>query len=212
MPKAPKAVSAPAALWDKFQALSAKSKALFRQQCDLKGEILALLAQQPAARVALGDGRTLVRVDNFAGKNTCYKQTALDRFERRRRGRDRTPGASADDNGIQSPIPNPQSRPMHEQLIVNRVPAGIQIRILAPDTRTARRFLLDANYAVCGLDDLDAAATAGSATAVCGEAGPAVSGAPANTAAAGEASSLPASSAAASTAAGSNPQSPIPNP
>ena len=75
------AVSPEAALVTKFLAVQAKSKAVFRLQCDMKAELLALLARSPAARIPLGDGRTLVRTDNFASKNTHYKQTAVDRFE-----------------------------------------------------------------------------------------------------------------------------------
>ena len=75
------AVSSQAALVDKYVAIQGKSKALFRQQCDLKAQLIALFAGRADGRLPLGDGRTLVRSDNFAGKLTHYKQVGIDRFE-----------------------------------------------------------------------------------------------------------------------------------
>jgi hypothetical protein len=67
--------------YDALCKLQAKSKAVFRQQIDAKAALLSLLARSPDARISLGDGRTLVRTDAFADKNTVYKQTAIDRFD-----------------------------------------------------------------------------------------------------------------------------------
>ena len=69
------------ALTDRYLKLTAKSKAIFREVCEIEDQLLALVASVPEARVPLDDGRTLTRKDNFEGKNTFFKPAASKRFE-----------------------------------------------------------------------------------------------------------------------------------
>ena len=68
------------ALADRFQKTAIKSKTVFRDLCELKEEILRRLAAEPEGKLAIGDGRSFERVDNFATLNTLFKNTAFDHF------------------------------------------------------------------------------------------------------------------------------------
>jgi len=83
--KKPMAKAKPASpedgLVDQYLKLKAKSKAIFVEVKDLEEELLALAARGENARITLASGRVLTRKDNFAEKNTQFKQTAMQRFE-----------------------------------------------------------------------------------------------------------------------------------
>ena len=59
----------------------AKARPSFASNATSRRQLIALFAGRADGRLPLGDGRTLVRSDNFAGKLTHYKQVGIDRFE-----------------------------------------------------------------------------------------------------------------------------------
>ncbi len=68
-------------LVNEYLALQVRSKAIFSAVKDLETQLLAKVAAAPEARLTLVSGRVLTRKDNFAERNTQFKQTAMQRFE-----------------------------------------------------------------------------------------------------------------------------------
>ncbi len=68
-------------LVDRYQKLSAKNKALFREMNDAEEQLLRLVDAAPENTIVLPDLRRVGRKDNFAGGNTFFKIGATKRFE-----------------------------------------------------------------------------------------------------------------------------------